>query len=228
MLTPTAGTTHPRPGPATRSAPIGWAPIGWAGVVALAAALLVGPAAGQTAAGQTAAGQTAEGPVSTAPGVSDPGLVFNLAGGVGSRGVAGLLALGIPIHRGELVLRSGGTTSTQLFGPSESRGDAGLLYGVRKAGSRGWARIAGGAGVVFQESSVPRTGPCDNWLFGCGYDLETQAGVGLLGQVDAVVALHPKFGLGLTLYGGVGRGSGAYGAMGIGLYFGRAGLVASR
>lgn len=213
MLAPTRGHTGPRPRLAGRPAPVHWC-----GVLALAAALLAGPAAGQTA----------EGPVAAPPGASDPGVVFNVAGGVGSQGMAGLLALGIPIHRGELVLRSGGTTSIEFFGPSEATGDLGLLYGVRKAGSRGWARIAGGAGMVFQESSVPRTGPCDGWFFGCSYDVETRTGVGLLGQVDAVLALHPKFGLGFTLYGGVGQGSGAYGAMGIGLYFGRAGLVASR
>lgn len=186
---------------------------------ALAAALVAGPAVGQEAGG----------PVSDPPGVSDPGVVFNFGGGVGNQGMAGILALGLPMKRGELVVRSGGTTSMAIFGPSEGTADMGLLYGVRKVGSRGWARVAGGAGVVVRESSVARTGPCPqwNWLFGCGYEVETRTGVGLLGQVDAVLALHPKFGLGLTLYGGVGQGAGGYGALGIGLYFGRAGLVAA-
>ena len=73
---------------------------------------------------------------------------------------------------------------------------------------------------------MARPGRCDSW-FGC-YDTESRGGVGLTGQADAVWAFHPKFGIGATLHGGVGLGGGAYGALSIGLYIGRAGLVTSR
>ncbi|MEJ2541593.1 MAG: hypothetical protein P8188_16785 [Gemmatimonadota bacterium] len=158
--------------------------------------------------------------------MSEPGVVFNLGGGVGTQGAAGILSLGIPVGRGELVLRSGGTFSMELFGPSEGTTDLGLLYGVRKRGTRGWARVAGGVGIVGQDSTVPRQGRCDSW-FGC-YDVETRTRAGLLGQADAVWAFHQKFGLGVTLYGGVGLGGGGYGSLSVGLYIGRAGLVTSR
>ena len=156
----------------------------------------------------------------------NPGVVFQLGGGVGSQGGAGLLSVGVPIRRGELLVRAGATSSIEVFGPSESVGDIGVLYGVRRVGSRGWARLAGGLGMVSREASVARRGPCDSW-FGC-YDNETSSGVGFLGQVDAVWSPFSKFGLGLTLYGGVGAGGGAYGAASVGIYIGRAGLVPGR
>jgi hypothetical protein len=153
----------------------------------------------------------------------NPGVVFQLGGGVGSQGGAGLLSVGVPLRRGELVVRAGATTSLEIFGPSESVGDIGVLYGMRRVGSQGWARLAGGFGLVSQEATVARPGPCSNW-FGC-YDNETTTGVGLLGQADAVWSPFSRFGLGLTLYGGVGAGGGAYGAASVGIYIGRAGLV---
>ena len=153
----------------------------------------------------------------------NPGVVFQLGGGVGSQGGSGLLSVGIPLRRGELVVRTGGTASIELFGPSESVGDIGVLYGVRRVGSRGWVRLAGGLGVVSRDEVVARQGRCDSW-FGC-YESETSSGVGFLSQVDAVWSPFSKFGLGLSLYGGVGAGGGAYGAASVGIYIGRAGLV---
>jgi hypothetical protein len=90
-------------------------------------------------------GQEPDGPAPNPPGEGNPGVVLNLGGGVGSQGSAGILSLGIPVGPGELVLRSAGTASINFFRPSEATGDLGLLYGVRKAGARGWTRVAGRA-----------------------------------------------------------------------------------
>lgn len=185
----------------------------WVGTLAVLVALLL----------PTATAAQAVDPTPSEVPRPNPGVVFQLGGGVGSLGAAGLLSVGVPLRRGEIVVRSGGTSSIDFFGPSESVGDLGVLYGGRSVGARGWARLAGGIGVVTREATVESRGPCSSW-FGC-YDNETSSGVGFLGQLDAVWSPFSKFGLGFTFHGGVGAAGGAYGAASVGIYIGRAGLV---
>ena len=149
---------------------------------------------------------------------SGPGVVFSLGGGIGTHGPAALVSLGIPVWKGEVILRGGGTADPGGVGTGEATGDVGALFGLRRAGTRMWARFAAGAGLVAQERKVP----CDDF-WGC---TETVTGVGALGQVDGVWSFHRHFGIGISLHGAVGADDASYGAVSLGIFVGRPGLEA--
>lgn len=146
-----------------------------------------------------------------------PGTVLGLGGGIGSEGPAALISLGFPVWRGELLVRAGGTAEIAMAAGGAT-GDVGLLFGLRAVGRRHWGRIAAGPGVVAQEREVPCVTP--SFWSSCS---ETDTGVGVLGQAELVWALHPRFGLGLSLFGGAGSGGAAYVAASLGVFFGRGG-----
>ena len=148
------------------------------------------------------------------PEVAPPtGPVFSLGGGVGSYGPAVLVSFGFPAWRGELIVRAGGTADPGELGEAEAAGDVGVLLGFRRSGDRFWARFGAGPGLVGSDS------PCgdSNVSESCG---ETQTGIGLSGQVDAVWAFHRRAGLGVTLFGAIGSDDAGYGAVSLGLFFG--------
>jgi len=141
-----------------------------------------------------------------------PGVVLALGLGIGSHGLAGLASLGIPISRGELMLRGGFTTETKVLADNDGVADLGILYAVRRTGSWGWTRFGGGLGLLDIYEDV-------------GKDLEHRQAGGLLAQIDGVRPLHPNFGLGLSFFGAVGFDGTAYGAVAVGTFIGRGRVV---
>lgn len=123
-------------------------------------------------------------------GTTARGGILSVGLGVGSRGSAALLAIGLPAGPGEVVVRVGST-----FGRNEDGlVDLGVLYGLRTIGEGWWVRYAvGPAGM-------------------------SGHGLALAAQVDATVALTERFGIGVGVHGAAGGES--YVGASFGIYLG--------
>jgi hypothetical protein len=122
----------------------------------------------------------------------------SLGVGVGSLDFAGVLAVGVRVPPGEVVIRTAFTGEIAFFNPAESVWDAAVLYGLRTSGDGGWVRGAVGAALV----EVEERGDVEECVFiFCDYERERSRTVGLAAQADAVWAVARWLGLGVTVFG---------------------------
>lgn len=138
-----------------------------------------------------AATQTLDAQVPTGSGATSRGGILSVAPlGIGSQGAAALVALGVPAGPGEVVVRAGVT----FGGGEDGVVDFGVLYGMRVVAGSPWLRYAGGLGVL------------------------SGGGLAGLAQLDGVISLTDRFGIGVGIHGALGRKS--YVGASFGVYLG--------
>jgi hypothetical protein len=135
---------------------------------------------------------------STAP--ASLGIPVSVAAGfgLGTPAIAGQASLTVWTRAGDFIVRYAGASEFEPLRMSEGTRDVALLYGRRRSGRAGWARIAGGLGHVRR---VERGDVVECVLFFCRHEQLVSATVGLAAQADAVWALTDVFGFGISVLG---------------------------